>query len=129
MTSIRVVIADDNAIVREGVRRLLELEDGIDVVAVCSDGERTRRAVGEHRPDVLLTDIRMPPSGGDEGIRLAAELRETDPDVGVVVLSNYAEQRYALRLFDGGTDRRGYLLKDHVSDPGQLLEALRSVAG
>ena len=125
---IRIVLADDHYLVREGLRRILESQPGVDVVAACADLESLLGAVESEQPDVVVTDIRMPPSGADEGIRAAARLRETHPHVGVVVLSQYAEPRYALALLETGTSRRAYLLKERVEDVGKLLEAVREVA-
>lgn len=127
--TIRVVVGEDSYLAREGIRRVLEEQEEIDVVADCSDFDSLHTAVQELRPDVVLTDIRMPPTNTDEGISLAAELRTTDPDVGVVVLSHYAEAVYAARLFETGSDRRGYLLKERISEPGELSRALHVVAG
>jgi DNA-binding NarL/FixJ family response regulator len=126
--AIRLVLADDHYLVREGVRRLLETEPELDVVAVCSDLESLLAAVDAELPDVVVTDIRMPPHGTDEGIRAAERLRETHPDVGVVVLSQFAEPRYALALLESGTARRAYLLKERVDDLTQLVRAIRAVA-
>jgi DNA-binding NarL/FixJ family response regulator len=127
--TIRLVLADDHYLVREGVRRLLETEPEIEVVAACGDLDSLLAAVEDSNPDVVLTDIRMPPSGVDEGIQAAERLRETHPDLGVVVLSQYAEPRYALALLEAGTARRAYLLKERVDDLGQLVGAIRAVAG
>jgi DNA-binding NarL/FixJ family response regulator len=126
--AIRLVIAEDNLLVREGVERLLELQPDIEVVVSCDDLGSLLAAVEAERPDVVLTDIRMPPDHGDEGIRAALRLRETHPAVGVVVLSQYAEPAYALALLEGGSERRGYLLKDRVDDVDQLVGAIRAVA-
>lgn len=126
--AIRVVIADDHYLVREGIRRLLETEPEVEVVAACADLDSLLEAVDAELPDVVLTDIRMPPGNADEGIRAAERLRETHPEVGVVVLSQYAEPRYALALLDAGTARRGYLLKERVDDLGQLVGAITAVA-
>jgi DNA-binding NarL/FixJ family response regulator len=126
--SIRVVLADDHYLVREGVRSLLATAPGVEVVAACDDLESLLAAVESERPDVVLTDIRMPPGNVDEGVRAAERLRETHPDVGVVVLSQYAEPRYALALLGSGTARRGYLLKERVDDLGQLVSAIAAVA-
>ncbi len=125
---IRVVLADDHYLVREGVRRLLEGEPDVEVVAVCDDLDSLLAAVRDEHPDVVLTDIRMPPTGVDEGIRAAEELRTTHPEVGVVVLSQYDEPRYALELLEAGTSRRAYLLKERVDDLSQLVAAIRAVA-
>ncbi|MGH2811147.1 MAG: response regulator transcription factor [Actinomycetota bacterium] len=125
---IRVVLAEDNYLVREGVRGLLELDPEVEVAAVASDYDSLLEAIETSQPDVVLTDIRMPPTGTDEGIRVAAHLRETNPTIGVVVLSQYDEPQYALTLFEGGSERRGYLLKERVSELEQLVGAIKSVA-
>lgn len=125
---LRVAIADDHYLVREGVRRLLSTQPDVEVVAACGDLDSLLASVESSHPDVVITDIRMPPTGVDEGIRAAALLRETHSDVGVIVLSQYSEPRYALALLEGGTSRRGYLLKERVEDLDQLLGAIRTVA-
>jgi DNA-binding NarL/FixJ family response regulator len=127
--TIRVVLGEDSYLVREGIRRVLAEQPDVEVVATCADLDSLHAAVQSARPDVVLTDIRMPPTNTDEGISLAAELRTTNPDVGVVVLSQYAEAVYAARLFEGGSDRRGYLLKERISEPAELSRALGMVAG
>jgi len=127
--TIRVVVAEDSLLVREGIVRLLETYEGIEVVALCADLPHLLAAVDAWRPDVVLTDIRMPPTGTDEGVRAAVELRERHPDVAVVVLSAYVEPTYALALLDGGSDRRAYLLKERISEGSQLIDAIRNVAG
>jgi DNA-binding NarL/FixJ family response regulator len=126
--SIRVVLAEDQYLVREGLRRMLDSQDELQVVAVGDDLESLLAAVAAESPDVVVTDIRMPPDGSDEGIRAAARLRETHPDVGVVVLSQYATPAYALALLDGGSEGRAYLLKERVKDLDQLVAAIRAVA-
>ena len=126
---VRVVLAEDNYLVREGVRQLIEHQDGIELVAACEDLAGLRAAVEEHAPDVVLTDIRMPPGLRDEGLQVANELRRTHPRIGVVVLSQYAEPEYALALLESGAAGRAYLLKDRVGDVGQLVNAIREVAG
>jgi DNA-binding NarL/FixJ family response regulator len=126
--AIRIVLADDHYLVREGVRRLLATEPGIEVAAACEDLDSLLAAVETERPDVVVTDIRMPPRHVDEGIQAAARLRETHPEVGVIVLSQYAEPGYALALLEAGTARRGYLLKERVDDLAQLVAAIREVA-
>ena len=126
--AIRVVLAEDNYLVREGVGRLLQTEDDIEVLAACSDYQSLMDTVAADPPDVVVTDIRMPPTGTDEGIRAAAAIRDSHPDVGVVVLSQYAEPAYALALLDGGSKGRAYLLKERVSDIDQLAAAVREVA-
>jgi DNA-binding NarL/FixJ family response regulator len=125
---IRLVLADDHYLVREGVRRLLETEPDLDVVAVCSDLESLLDAVDVERPDVVVTDIRMPPGSTDEGIQAAERLRETHPTIGVVVLSQYATPSYALALLEHGSAGRAYLLKERVGDLEQLVAAIRAVA-
>ena len=125
---IRVVLADDHYLVREGVRRLLESEPEVEVVAVCGDLDSLLAAVEAERPDVLVTDIRMPPGDADEGIQAAERLRGTHPQVGVVVLSQYSNPSYALALLEGGSERRAYLLKERVEDVEQLVGAIRAVA-
>jgi DNA-binding NarL/FixJ family response regulator len=126
---IRLVIADDHLLVREGVRRLLETDPDIEVAAVCGDLDSLLAAVAAEHPDVVVTDIRMPPDNTDEGIQAAERLRTTDPDVGVVVLSQYATPGYALALLEGGSAGRAYLLKERVLEPEQLVSAIRAVAG
>ena len=125
---IRVVLADDSFIVREGMRELLKSVDELDVVAVCSDLDSLRVAIDQEHPDVVLTDIRMPPTNTDEGIRMAAGLRESAPKIGVVVLSQYADAEYALALLEKGAAGRAYLLKERVADLDQLVNAIREVA-
>jgi DNA-binding NarL/FixJ family response regulator len=125
---IRLVLAEDDYLVREGIRRLLETCPEFQVVAVCGDLESLLAAVDAERPDVVVTDIRMPPGGMDEGIQAAERLRETNPEVGVVVLSQYANPSYVLALLEGGSARRAYLLKERVKDLGQLVAAIEAVA-
>jgi len=125
---IRLVLAEDHYLVREGILRLLEARPDLDVVAVCDDLSSLLAAVEAERPDVVLTDIRMPPSDTDEGIQAAERLRETHPEIGVVVLSQYANPSYALALFQGGSARRAYLLKERVTDLEELEAAIRAVA-
>jgi len=126
--TIRVVLAEDNYLVREGVRRLLETSPDLEVVAACEDLDSLYAAVESESPDVVLTDIRMPPSGVDEGIQAAARLRETHPEIGVVVLSQYSEPRYALGLLEKGSAGRAYLLKERVHDLEELVAAIKEVA-
>ena len=125
----RLVIAEDSLLVREGLATLLRAQDDLELVALCEDYDTLMAAVEAEKPDVVLTDIRMPPTGTDEGIRAASELRVTHPSVGVVVLSQYVEPAYALQLLDGGSEGRAYLLKERVSQPEQLLAAIHDVAG
>lgn len=125
---IRIVLAEDQYLVREGLVRLLETRDELEVAAVCSDLDSLFEAVAAERPDVVVTDIRMPPGRSDEGIQAAIRLRATSPEVGVVVLSQYATPRYVLALLEGGSERRAYLLKERVSDLEQLVAAIDAVA-
>jgi DNA-binding NarL/FixJ family response regulator len=126
--AIRVIFADDSYLIREGVRQLLESQDDIELVAACEDLDSLLAAIDAEEPDVVLTDIRMPPDGRDEGIRAAEYLREKSPETGVVVLSQYSDPGYALALLEKGSARRAYLLKERVSDPEQLVGAIREVA-
>ncbi len=126
--TIRLIVADDSMLVREGIVRVLATEDDLEVVASCTDYDELMAAVDRDEPDVVVTDIRMPPTGSDEGIRAAGELRQSHPDVGVVVLSQYVEPAYAVSLLDAGSEARAYLLKERVSDPGELIDAVRTVA-
>ncbi len=126
--AIKVVLAEDNYLLREGIRRLIDAQPELDLAAVCEDFDSLMAAIETHRPSVVLTDIRMPPTGTNEGIRAAAELRRTHPEVGVVVLSQFADPAYALALLEHGSRGRGYLLKERVSDIDQLLAAIAEVA-
>jgi DNA-binding NarL/FixJ family response regulator len=113
---------------REAVHQVVEHHEDVEIVADCSDGTSLLAEVRRTKPDVVVTDVRMPPSGDDEGIRVAQQLRETDPDIGVVVLSHYAEPRYGMDLFAAGAEGRAYLLKDRVHDGRQLRAAIEVVA-
>jgi DNA-binding NarL/FixJ family response regulator len=126
---IRLVLAEDHYLVREGIRRLLDAQPDMDVAAACGDLDALLEAVEAENPDVVVTDIRMPPGGVDEGIQAALRLRETKPELGVVVLSTYAEPSYALALLESGSAGRAYLLKERVEDIEQLAAAIRAVAG
>ena len=126
--AIRVVVAEDSLLVREGLRQLLAASPSVDVVASYGDVQAVLDAVERDRPDVVVTDIRMPPSNTDEGIRLADHLRESRPSTGVVVVSQYAQPPYVLALLEHGSDRRGYLLKERIHDRGQLVSAIDTVA-
>jgi DNA-binding NarL/FixJ family response regulator len=126
--SIRVVLADDQFLVREGIRRLLETSDDVEVAGVSDDLDSLLAAVDAENPDVVVTDIRMPPGHADEGIEAAARLRKSHPKVGVVVLSQYATPAYALALLESGSEGRAYLLKERVKDLGQLVSAIREVS-
>jgi DNA-binding NarL/FixJ family response regulator len=125
--AVRVLVAEDNYLVREGIARLLETQDGIELAGTCEDLDSLLAAVEKTSPDVVLTDIRMPPTGTDEGVRAANELRERAPNVGVVVLSQYVEPAYALALLEHGSEGRAYLLKERVSDIEQLRHAIDEV--
>jgi DNA-binding NarL/FixJ family response regulator len=126
--TLAVVLAEDSYLMRQGVSRLLETDDSVKLVATAHDLESLRAAVEGHSPDVVVTDIRMPPTNTDEGIQAAASFRETHPDLGVVVLSQYDEPEYALKLLARGAGARAYLLKDRLFDAGDLLHAVREVA-
>jgi DNA-binding NarL/FixJ family response regulator len=126
--TIRVVLADDSYLVREALEHVLAAAQGIDVVASCRDRRSLVQAIDAERPDVVVTDIRMPPSDSDEGLQVAAELRRTNPDVGVVVLSQYSDPRYGLALIEGGSDGRAYLLKERIQHGSQLVTAIKTVA-
>jgi DNA-binding NarL/FixJ family response regulator len=128
LVPIRLVLAEDQYLVREALRRLLETRDDFEVAAVCEDLDSLLEAVDAEEPDVVVTDIRMPPGNTDEGIQAAIRLRERSPEVGVVVLSQYASPGYVLALLEGGSERRAYLLKERVKDLEQLAAAIRAVA-
>ena len=126
--AISVVLAEDNYLVREGVRQLIHTQPELNLVAVCEDRDSLLAAVEEHRPDVVLTDIRMPPTNTDEGLQVAGRLRESSPATGVVLLSQYVESEYALALLEKGASGRAYLLKERVGDVAQLVYAIKEVA-
>jgi DNA-binding NarL/FixJ family response regulator len=123
---VRVVVADDSVLLREGVARVLA-DERIDVVGKVGSAAELIRAVEVDAPDVAVIDIRMPPTHTDEGLVAAEVIRRRWPDVGVLVLSQYTDTEYALRLLDGGEERCGYLLKDRVLDAGQLADAVRRI--
>jgi DNA-binding NarL/FixJ family response regulator len=125
---IRVLFADDSYLIREALHEVLAPVDDVELIASFADGDALLAAIDADPPDVVIADIRMPPSGDDEGIRVARRLRETHPDVGVVVLSQYSGAAYALSLLEGGAEGRGYLLKERVHDRGELLAAIETVA-
>jgi DNA-binding NarL/FixJ family response regulator len=125
---IRIALGEDSLIVREGVHQLLALDPAIEIVAAVSDQTSLRQACDDARPDVVITDIRMPPTNTDEGIRLAAELRDSHPSIGVVILSQFSDPTYALALLDRGSDGRAYLLKERVHNRAELTAAIRAVA-
>ena len=124
---IRVVIAEDSVLLREGIARLLE-ESGFEVAAQAGDAEDLLRKVGAHKPDVAVVDVRMPPSHTDEGLRAAHQIRADHPGVGVLVLSQYVEEAYALDLLAQSTESTGYLLKDRIADVDSFTDAVRRVA-
>lgn len=126
--AIRVTLADDNLIVREGLEQMLAGETEIEVVASCVDLPSLLAAVEAESPDVVLTDIRMPPSQGDEGIRVATVLRGTHPEIGVIVLSQYDDPDDVLALLELGSESRGYMLKERIHDRAQLVDAIETVA-
>jgi DNA-binding NarL/FixJ family response regulator len=126
--AIRVVAAEDSFLAREGLVSILGDIDGVELVEMSGDLDELKAAVERSSPDVVLTDIRMPPTNTDEGIRFAAEARDSNPELGVVILSQHAEPRYAMALFKAGSDRRAYLLKERLKDPSELSRALHDVA-
>jgi DNA-binding NarL/FixJ family response regulator len=123
---VRLVIADDEALLREGLARLLA-DAGFEIAGRCGDADALLRMVDARRPDVALVDIRMPPHHGDDGLLAAQEIRRRHPDIGVLVLSHHLESRYAMRLLEEAPERAGYLLKERVSDPAVLADALRRI--
>ena len=126
--AIRVAIAEDSLLVREGLEQLLAGSPTVDVVASCGDLKSLVDSVEREAPDVVLTDIRMPPSESDEGIRVAAMLRESHPEVGVVILSQHDDPSYVVHLLESGSDGRGYLLKERIHNRGELVSAIDTVA-
>jgi DNA-binding NarL/FixJ family response regulator len=126
--AIRVAVADDSYLVREALTHVLDAATGVEVIAACDDLDSLQRVIEADQPDVVVTDIRMPPSDTDEGLRIAAELRLSHPDMGVVVLSQYSDPQYGLALLDGGSDGRAYLLKERIRHRGQLVSAIETVA-
>jgi DNA-binding NarL/FixJ family response regulator len=124
----RIVVAEDAYLIREGIRQVLEQEDEVEMAEFCSDYTSLIHAVERHRPDVVVTDIRMPPSNTDEGIRAAAALRVQAPETGVVVISQYVSPHYAIKLFEDGSAGRAYLLKEHIGHRNHLMGAIREVA-
>ncbi len=124
---IRVVVGEDNFLVREGIVSILDDIDDVELLEATEDLDALRASVERTAPDVVVTDIRMPPTNTDEGIQLATELRSSHPQIGVVILSQHAEPRYALALLSAGSDRRAYLLKERLTDPAELSRAVREV--
>ena len=125
--AIRVVIADDSALIREGLAAMLAGRTDVEVAGAGRDGAELDELVGSAEPDVVVTDLRMPPSGGREGIRIATRLRRSHPEIGVVVLSQYVEPEFAIELMSEGSSRRAYLLKDRVADAEELVRAIHAV--
>jgi DNA-binding NarL/FixJ family response regulator len=126
--TIRVILGEDSYIVREGLRQVLAGAPQLELEAECGDADSLLREIEERQPDVVLTDIRMPPTHTDEGIRLAAHLRVAHPRIGVVVLSQYADPGYVLELLESGSEGRAYLLKERVHDRRELVGAIEAVA-
>src|SRR4051812_35945583 len=118
---IRVALGEDSLIVREGIHQLLAVDPGIEIVAAVADRVALRQSCDETVPDVVITDIRMPPTNTDEGIRFAADLRDSHPQIGVVILSQFSDPTYALALLDRGSDGRAYLLKERVHNRAELM--------
>jgi len=125
---LRVIVADDSVLLREGIVRLLDEQDGFEVVAQAGDAEELLRKVGAHKPDVAVVDIRMPPTNTDDGLRAALEIRSNQPSTSVLVLSQYVEEGYALDLVGDSAGGVGYLLKDRVADVERFVDAVRRVA-
>jgi DNA-binding NarL/FixJ family response regulator len=125
---IRVIAADDSYVIREFLTLILSEAPEVELVDVCDNAIELDAAIDSRLPDVVITDIRMPPSNADDGIRIAARLRETHPNLGVVVLSQYAEPSYAMALFEQGSARRAYLLKERVRDRSELIASIQAVA-
>lgn len=126
---LRIVIAEDNALLRDGLKRLIAATHGFELTGAATTHDELIALVESTEPDVVVTDIRMPPTNTDEGIRAAVALRITHPEIGVIVLSQYVSTSYAMALLADGSDRRGYLLKDRVADVDDLVDAIRIVAG
>jgi DNA-binding NarL/FixJ family response regulator len=125
---VRIVIADDSYLIREALQQLLTGVPELEVVGVCEDTYALLEAIETASPDVVLTDIRMPPLRGNEGIEVAARLRSTHPDIGVVILSQYADPTLALELFESGSEGRAYLLKERIGRRDDLVAAIVAVA-
>ncbi|HYJ77691.1 MAG TPA: response regulator transcription factor, partial [Actinomycetes bacterium] len=125
--TIRVLLAEDNALLRQGLERLIAHDDALELVGSVADLPSLQKAVVEHEPDVVVSDIRMPPTKTDEGIQMALQLRQERPQVGVVLLSQHADAAFALKLLEGGSGGRAYLLKERVGDVGELTSAVQRV--
>ena len=126
--AIRIVLADDSALIREGLASMLAGRHDLELVGTGRDGEELEELIATVRPDVVVTDLRMPPSGGREGIRIAARLRHSDPQIGVVVLSQFVDPDFAIELMWEGSSGRAYLLKDRVADAPELVRAIEAVS-
>jgi DNA-binding NarL/FixJ family response regulator len=126
--AVRIALADDSFLAREALTAILAEMPGVELVATCRDADELRAAFDEARPDIVLTEIPMPPSMTDEGLRLAAELRDTHPETAVIALSDECDPAYALALLESGADGRAYLLKERLHTPRQLLAAIETVA-
>ncbi len=124
---IRLIVGDDEYLIREALQHILANVSDVDVVGFCADADSLLAAVEEEEPNAVLTDIRMPPTHTDEGIRVAQTLRASHPSIGVVVLSQFADPDYALALLDAGSAGRAYLLKERVSEPAELIAAIKAV--
>jgi DNA-binding NarL/FixJ family response regulator len=128
METIRVVLADDSYLVRQALAHVLDGAEQIEIAAECGDGDALLRAVDREHPDVVVTDIRMPPTDTDEGLQVAARLRRTHPQIGVVVLSQFADPDYGLALLEDGSDHRAYLLKERIASRAEIVAAIEAVA-
>ena len=124
---IRVVLADDSVAMREVLAQMLDGSPDIDVVAIAEDEPTLLAAIGESRPDVVVTDVRMPPTGTDEGVRVATHLATAQPHIGVVIVSQYSEPGWLARVFDQGSENRGWVMKERAHAGGQLISAVRAV--
>ena len=124
---IGVVVAEDSFVIRDFLTSALSAAPEVELLAVCTNGKELRTAIERWHPEVVVTDIRMPPSQEGEGIRIAAELRDSHPEIGVIVLSQYAEPAYALTLLEGSSERRAYLLKDRIRNRRELITAIQTV--
>jgi DNA-binding NarL/FixJ family response regulator len=125
---IRLAVGEDSYLVQEGIRQVLATMPDVEVIAMCETRVQLERAIDAGGVDVVMTDIRMPPGQSDEGIELAAQLRESAPDIGVIILSQFLEAEYAVRLFEQGAAGRAYLLKERIATPGELRRAITTVA-
>jgi DNA-binding NarL/FixJ family response regulator len=124
---IRVVVADDSAAVREVLAQFIDRSPDIELVATADDVPTLLAAIEETRPDVVVTDVRMPPTGTDEGLRVAARLATAHPDIGVVIVSQYSDPAWLSRVFDQGTESRGWVMKERAHSGGQLISAVKTV--